>query len=170
MQEIAEAAGLGRTTIYRYFPTRRDLERALADRAARPATAAVTGSGVEQARSLVDGSSAATRLDHAASLDMAQLDRVRPPGQLGREGPVSLDAIQVLDSVPPHLVAEQLVAEAQRIAGVPVALYLVDIDGRRLVRLAGSRDFPAHLDDVAALGGEIPPDGFAALEARLAEQ
>src|SRR5690242_20204445 len=62
MQEIAEAAGLGRTTIYRYFPTRRDLERALVERAARPATAAVTGSGAEQARSLVDGSSAATRL------------------------------------------------------------------------------------------------------------
>ena len=54
---------------------------------------------------------------------------------------MSLDAIQVLDSVPPHLVAEQLVAEAQRIAGVPVALYLVDIDGspsgapRRLARV-----------------------------------
>jgi serine phosphatase RsbU (regulator of sigma subunit) len=39
-----------------------------------------------------------------------------------------------------------------------------------LVRLAGSREFPAHLDDVVALGGEIPPDGFAALETRLAEQ
>ena len=39
-----------------------------------------------------------------------------------------MDAIQVLDSVPPHLVAEQLVAEAQRIAGMPVALYLVDIE------------------------------------------
>ena len=170
MQEIADAAGVGRTTIYRYFPTRRDLELALAERAAQPATSAVTGSEVEQAQLLVDGRSAATRFDHAASVDTAQLDRVRPAGQLGREGPVSLDAIEVLDSVPPHLVAEQLVAEAQRIAGVPVALYLVDIDGRRLVRLAGSREFPAHLDDVVALGGEIPPDGFAALETRLAEQ
>jgi serine phosphatase RsbU (regulator of sigma subunit) len=72
--------------------------------------------------------------------------------------------------VPPHLVAEQLVAEAQRIAGVPVALYLVDIDGSRLVRLAGSREFPAHFNDVVALGSEIPPDGFTALETRLAEQ
>ena len=106
----------------------------------------------------------------ATGADTAQIDGVRPAGQLGREGPVSLDAIQVLDSVPPHLVAEQLVAEAQRIAGVPVALYLVDIDGSRLVRLAGSREFPAHSHHVIALGGEIPSDGFAALERRLAEQ
>ena len=110
------------------------------------------------------GSSPTTPFGGAAGAETPQFDRVRPAGQLGREGSVSLDAIQVLDSVPPHLVAEQLVAEAQRIAGMPVALYLVDIDGRRLVRLAGSREFPAHLDDVVALGGEIPPDGFAALK------
>ncbi len=169
MQEIAEAAGVGRSTIYRYFPTRDELERALSTRPQQSAARAVTRSETRSEARHVDGRPA-TPLGNAAGADTAQFDGVRPPGQLGREGPLSLDAIEVLDSVPPHLVADQLVAEAQRIAGVPVALYLVDIDGSRLVRLAGSREFPAHFNEVLALGGEIPHDGFAALESRMAEQ
>ena len=169
MQDIADSAGVGRSTIYRYFPTRGDLERALAARSQQPGARAVIGSETRSEGRLVDGRSAAP-IGSTGGADPAQVDGVRPPGQLGREGPVSLDAIEVLDSVPPHLVAEQLVAEAQRIAGVPVALYLVDVDGSRLVRLAGSREFPAHFSDVVALGGEIPHDGFAELESRMAEQ
>lgn len=66
----------------------------------------------------------------------------RAPGQLGRERPLALEVTEVLDEVPPHLVPDQLVAEARRVGGVAVALYLVDIDGSQLLRLAGSEDFP----------------------------
>ena len=48
----------------------------------------------------------------------------------------------MLDEVPPHLIADQLVAEARRAAGVPVALYVVDIDGSQLV--PAGRETPAE--------------------------
>ena len=63
-------------------------------------------------------------------------------GRLGREQPLALEVTRVLDEVPPHLVPDQLVAEARRAGGVPVALYVVDIDGSHLLRLAGSPEFP----------------------------
>jgi serine phosphatase RsbU (regulator of sigma subunit) len=72
--------------------------------------------------------------------------------------------------VPPHLVPEQLVAEARRAAGVAVALYVVDIDGSQLVRIAGSEDFPAELEAPPALGPEIVPEGIPAFQSRLRQR
>ena len=51
-------------------------------------------------------------------------------------------------------------AEARRAAGVAVALYVVDIDGSQLIRLAGSEDFPETLEAPPALGPEIVPEGL----------
>ena len=77
---------------------------------------------------------------------------------------MALDVTHVLDEVPPHLIADQLVAEARRAAGRRRgALYVVDIDGSRLIRLAGSEDFPETLDAPPALGPEIVPGGPAGL-------
>ncbi len=134
MTELASAAGVGRSTLYRHFPTRAALSEAL--QAAEPV--------VEQLPFLA-------------------------PGRLGRAEASVVDVIHVLDEVPPHLIGDQLVAEARRVAGVAVALYVVDLDGSRLLRLAGTDDFPVELDAPPALGPEIVPEGLPAFYARLKE-
>jgi serine phosphatase RsbU (regulator of sigma subunit) len=92
------------------------------------------------------------------------------PGRLGTEHALPLEVTHVLDEVPPHLVPDQLVAEARRAAGVPIALYVVDIDGSQLVRLAGSEDFPHELEAPPALGPEIVPEGLPGYQARLRQR
>jgi len=91
------------------------------------------------------------------------------PGRLGRERPVSLDAIQVFDVVPPAVLPEQLVAEAQRVAEVPVALYVLDIDGTHLLHMAGPQRLPEKIGAALAIGPELDADGLADLRAELAD-
>jgi AcrR family transcriptional regulator len=92
-----------------------------------------------------------------------------PPGRLGRDRPVSLDAIQVFDVVPPVLLPEQLVAEAQRIAKVPVALYVLDIDGTCLLHMAGAERLPDRIESPLAIGPELDADGLRHLRRLLAD-
>lgn len=95
--------------------------------------------------------------------DANETDAVRPPGELAG-GPTPLDVADVLNKVPPHLLGDQIVAEAQRLTGVTsVALYLVDIDGTRLLRLAGSEGFPPEIDAPLTVGPEIPREGIPRL-------
>jgi serine phosphatase RsbU (regulator of sigma subunit) len=148
MAELAAAARVGRSTLYRHFPTRGALERAV-EESELEAPAAARQSGVSK---------------QVATLPF------RAPGQLGRDRPLALEVTRILDEVPPHLVPDQLVAEARRVAGVAVALYVVDIDGSHLLRLAGSEEFPARLEDPPALGPEIVPEGLPEFYANLEER
>jgi serine phosphatase RsbU (regulator of sigma subunit) len=91
-----------------------------------------------------------------------------PAGRLGRGRPVTLDAIQVFDVVPPAVLPEQLVAEAERIAGVPVALYVLDIDGSHLLHMAGPKRLGDKLEAPLAIGPELDADGLSGLRYQLA--
>lgn len=140
--ELAAAAKVGRSTFYRHFPTRTALKHALDELEPEGAGPPTPGGGLAPLPFTV-------------------------PGKLGREAPLALEVTRVLDEVPPHLVADQLVAEARRVAGVAVALYVVDIDGSHLLRLAGSEEFPARLDAPPAVGPEIVPEGLPEFSQRL---
>jgi serine phosphatase RsbU (regulator of sigma subunit) len=135
LEDVAAAAGVSRTTIYRHFPDRDSLIAASED---EPRTALVDADGLV------------------------------PPGGLGRERPVPLDPIHVLDLVAPSVLPEQLVAEAQRLAQRPLALYVVDIDGSHLLRIAGPDRFPDQIEAPLAVGPELDPDGLKLLSDQLA--
>lgn len=133
MERIAEVAQVGRATAYRHFPRRSDLVSAAA----------------QQAR---DDAEANER------------DALRPAGELAATVPAVIDVADVLNKVPPYLLGEQLVAEATRLAGgATVALYLVDIDGSRLLRLAGAEEFPEELPVSLGVGPELPRSAIASL-------
>jgi AcrR family transcriptional regulator len=99
-----------------------------------------------------------------------ELAQLKPPGQLRGTAAPLLDVVRALDEVPPPLLPEQLVAEAMRLAGGPAALYVLDIDGSHLLRLAGGKDFPPRLQAPLALGPELAEDGLPDLRAHLASE
>ena len=139
MRSIADAAGLGRGTVHRHFQTREELMEAVR----------------RQAR------------DDA---DADEEDYLRPPGELANVSNTPLSVADVLNKVAPFQLGEQIVAEAQRLPGVSsAALYVVDLDGASMQRLAGAATFPAQITVPLAVGPEIPREGVAAIRAVFAE-
>ena len=139
MRSIADAAGLGRGTVHRHFQTRDELMDAVR----------------RQAR------------DDA---DSDEEDYLRPPGELANVSNTPLSVADVLNKVPPFQLGEQIIAEAQRLPGVSsAALYVVDLDGASMQRLAGAATFPVQISVPLAVGPEIPREGVAAIRAVFEE-
>ena len=112
----------------------------------------------------------AARRRAAASADANATEGLRPVGELAG-GPSAPDVIDVLNKVPPHLLGDQIVSEARRLAGVTsVALYLIDVEGTALLRLAGSEEFPEMLPVPLAVGPELPREGLAALGEQIGRE
>ncbi|MEO8969112.1 MAG: SpoIIE family protein phosphatase [Solirubrobacteraceae bacterium] len=139
MREIAAAAGLGRGTVHRHFSTRDDLMEAVR----------------RQAR------------DDA---DSDEEDYLRPPGELANVSNTPLSIADILNKVAPFQLGEQIIAEAQRLPGVSsAALYVIDLDGASMQRLAGAETFPAQVTAPLAVGPEVPREGVAAIRAVFEE-
>ncbi|MFZ0387526.1 MAG: SpoIIE family protein phosphatase [Solirubrobacteraceae bacterium] len=139
MRTIADEAGLGRGTVHRHFATREELMDAVR----------------RQAR------------DDA---DSDEEDYLRPPGELANVTNTPLSVADVLNKVAPFQLGEQIIAEAQRLPGVSsAALYVVDLEGASMQRLAGAATFPAQITVPLAVGPEIPREGVAAIRAVFAE-
>jgi serine phosphatase RsbU (regulator of sigma subunit) len=93
-------------------------------------------------------------------------DYLRPPGELANVVPTPLSIADVLNKVAPFQLGEQIIAEAQRMPGISsAALYVVDLDGACMQRLAGSAVFPERVTVPLAVGPEIPREGVAELRA-----
>lgn len=75
---------------------------------------------------------------------------------------------RLFDEVPAAQLPDVIADEAQRLTRGPVALYVTDIGGSRLWRLAGSPEMPEELQIRSGIGRELSKLAIAELRARTA--
>ena len=66
------------------------------------------------------------------------------------------DPPAALEEQLPGRIADEVVADAQATTGAPAALYVADLDGRCLRRVAGTTELPGEIETVQLVGPELP--------------
>ena len=92
-------------------------------------------------------------------------------GSLGsrcRQGARWIPTAEDLLALPIDGLPDEIVAIAERLAEAPVGLYVVDLEGVSLRRLAGASSFPEEVPIPQMAGPEIPTGHLAALEREFA--
>jgi serine phosphatase RsbU (regulator of sigma subunit) len=74
------------------------------------------------------------------------------------------DASELLRELASHRLPAAVLREARAATAEQVALYVMDIDGSRLIRLAGDEPFPDRIPAPLGLGPELPPETLDQVE------
>ncbi len=83
---------------------------------------------------------------------------------------IGLPSTEELLELPIDTLPERVVEIAERVAGCAVGIYVVDLEGVALLRLAGSDTLPEELPIPQMAGPEIPTGHLTALERSLPER
>lgn len=74
------------------------------------------------------------------------------------------NALDLLAIRVPHASPQMVVEIASRLAGCPVAAYVIDLDGSGVIRLAGDEErFPPRIDVPLGVGPELPVEALSVL-------
>src|SRR5947209_10260998 len=66
-----------------------------------------------------------------------------------------LNPVRLLEDCPPHRLADDLAARAATEAGCAAALYVIDIGGSALCRVAGAATLPDEIEIGQGIGPEL---------------
>ena len=82
--------------------------------------------------------------------------------------PMQVPTTEELLALPIDFLPEEIVAVAERLVGAPVGIYVVDLEGVALRRLAGGRSMPEEIPIPQMAGPEIPSGHLEELERSFA--
>jgi hypothetical protein len=74
------------------------------------------------------------------------------------------DASKLLDELVSHRLPAAVLRQAHAAGASPAGLYVIDIDGSCLIKLAGEASFPGRIQAPLAVGPELPPEAFPEIQ------